>query len=394
MAQLPLTTYQDLLDHVIDFLGANVSNEADRDARRAIQSALRIFSNAHRWSFFYQRGRIITVPMFGTSNTPSPPPGTPTIQYTNATQQVVVSNAAWPSWILQGVVLLNNIEYSPIAQIDSYTIQLDPSNNPGADIAAGTLFMAYQDTYSLPADFISVDQIINATYVMGLDFVHPSQWLEKHRIVYTPATPYRYTITGHPNYFGLMALRLFPAPDVAYQLDFIYQRRSRPLGLDNYSVGSATVSTGNQIIQGNGTTWTTSMVGSVIRFSADGISYPTGVVGSNPYVYERVISAVSGPTSITLDSTIPANLTNVKYLISDPVDLEEGSMMTAFLRCCEWQVSRSRNMRDRGELEREYQSALTRARETDSRSFQERAAGVMPADRLRLAYMPRGPDMG
>lgn len=387
MPQLPLVTYQDLLDHLIDFLGANVSSEADRDARRAIFSALRIFSNAHRWSFYYQRGRISTQAQFGTAS------GV-TVQYTAATQQLVVSGATWPTWIVQGIVLLNNIEYPVVSQTDSQTIVLDPNNSPSADMAAGSTFMAYLDTYALPADFISMDELINATYVMGLDYVHPSQWLAKHRLVYTPATPYRYTITGHPSYFGTMAVRLFPAPDTTYQLDYIYQRRARPLQIDNYSTGTVNVSANNQIIAGNGTAWTSKMIGCVIRFSADGVSLPTGLIGSNPYNYERVIIGVTNGTSLTLDATIPDSWNGVKYLISDPVDIEDGAMLTAFLRCCEWQLARSRNMRDRTEIEQEYNRALIRAKEADSRSFQERAAGVVPANRLRLAYMPRGGDIG
>lgn len=385
MPQIPLYTYQDLMQHLTDFLGANPSAEAQRDARKAIQQAHRVFASAHQWSFYYQRGRLVTQPMASAG----------TISYTAANRTAVLAGATFPDYAPFCTILIQSIEYQVASMTDSQTLVLASGAAPAADLPAGTPYMLYRDTYPLPADFGAMDELINATYVLGLEYIHPNAWLSRHRLVYTPSTPYRYTITGDPHYFGSMCVRFFPAPDTVYNMDYIYRRRPRPLAFESYSTGLVSVVNGNNLVAGSGgAAFSANMVGSVIRFGFDAKTPPTGITGSNPYQYERVITSVQDATDVFVDAVLDGPVTNVKYTVSDPLDIEDGAMLTAFLRCCEWQMARARHMKDRAEIEQEYRQALTLAEEADSRSFQSRVAGQQPANALRLAYMPRGPDIG
>ena len=98
MARVNLFTYKDGVDHVLDFLGAAVSNEAKRDAKRAILAAYREFCAVRRWTYFMAQGRLVTVAPYST--------GTITYTHTGGTyeRQVTLATGTW----------LNEANRSPI----------------------------------------------------------------------------------------------------------------------------------------------------------------------------------------------------------------------------------------------------------------------------------------
>ncbi len=380
---IKLTTYKDLLDHTVDFLGANPGGDASRDARRAIQAAYRDLANRRHWVYYYTRGRLNTVAPYSTG----------TVAYTDATRTVTLSGGTWPSWAGDGVIVLNNLACQIALRSSGSDIILSRASALGADVAAGATYTLYQDTYNLPVDCIAIDRLILVNNAFVMSYEHPADWLERQRIIHSPATPRYYTIRGSPNYAGSLALSLFPAPDDTRQFDFIYQRRPRPLLKDEISVGTATATNGSDTITGVGTSWGAGLIGSSIRLSADSLVLPSGLAGANPAELERVIVDVVSATSLTMDQVSGEDLTGVKYLISDPADIEESAMLTALQRGCELQVSISRNMKTKDKAEQAYNRALIEAMEADSRSFAPEAEGRTRTWPTRLAHMPRGADI-
>lgn len=61
-----LVTYKDCIDHAIDYLGATVTGDASRDAKRAVQNAYRSLASLHNWSYYYTRGRLVTNEAYST----------------------------------------------------------------------------------------------------------------------------------------------------------------------------------------------------------------------------------------------------------------------------------------------------------------------------------------
>lgn len=386
MSSVALWTYKDAVDHAIDFLGADVSNEAARVAKRAVLAAYLEIANAHRWSYLYQRGRVTTVEPYAT--------GTVAFDYTGGTYErmLTLTDGTWPEWAPYGVVVIGQTAYEVADRKSSAVLTLASHGNPGEDIDAGTSYTLYRDTYPLPSDFIAADEVIAIGQIACLTYQHPREWVNRQRIIQSPAVPNVYTVMGDQNYFGTLALKLFPAPDDAYQLDFIYQRRPRQLSLEEYSTGTVTVAADAVTVTGSGTTFTSAMVGSVIRLSDDSTNKPTGVVGSEPAAQERVVMSYTSATEVSVDTAFDQTLTGVKFVISNPLDLEEGAMLTAFWRCVEKELGVLRKMKDRDELFNLYRQALILAREADSRSFQPRAAGMASGMPYRLRDFPAGAD--
>lgn len=384
MATLNLWTYQDCLDHVIDWWGANVGADAQRDAKRAIQEAVREFASAARWSYYYSRGRVNT----------NASQVTGTIAYDSASRQLTLTGATWPTWAPYGNVVLSNIVYKVASYVSSTILTLSVNSNPGADVAAGTTYTLYRDTYPLPIDFVSADAFLNASNYQTPWYVHPREWLSTQRIIHSPATPRYYTFMGDPNFTGAMAVRFSPPPDQAYAYDYIYQRRPRALTIPNYATGKVTIGTGTASVSGAGSAWTSNHAGCVLRIASDGVTAPTGLVGSNPYAVERIVTAVSSGTALTVDNSVSSTFTSCLYYLSDPLDVEPGTMLNTFLRCLEWQAALTRKQKDRvTDAQKAWRDSLIQAREADSRTFAPRSPGMDTSYRPRLAYMPAGPDI-
>jgi hypothetical protein len=382
------TAVVDMVSHLRDYLGTNVNNEAQRVIVRSIQAGLRELVNVRPWAYLYKRHRIQTNGAYSTG----------TIQFQVSAganpRQVTLTGGTWPTWAANGTMAISNVTYEASRRISDTLLQLDANVTSAVDIAAGTTFTLYQDTYTLPDDFVASDRSYAEVSWGGMEYVQPNLWLQVTRYYRSSSdTPRYYTFVGSPRDAGRMCIRIFPYPDSAKTIDAIYHRRPRAITLEQYSTGTASVTAASTAITGSGTTWTTAMEGSIIRLSANATSLPTDIAGSNPYVAERTIKLVSSATQLAVGESVDTTYSAVKYQISDPIDVEDGAMLEAYFRCCEKHVAIMRRFNDADECARRYAEALIRAEEADSRSFAGRVAGQGGPYRQRLANMPLGADV-
>lgn len=380
MPSLRLTTYNDLTTHVIDYFGAAVDERNLRYARRAVQMAYYDVANSKTWAYYFKNGTITTVGAYNTG----------TIAYDNTAKTVTLSGGSWPSWAALGTILINNVPYD-VATRTSATVLTLGAANPGADVTAGASYTIYQDAYQFPVDFLNTDEMVNFSNPMIMSYLGEAGWLALHRVMRTAAVPTSWCIFPSHKSHGILEMRVYPFPDTAYRLDFIYQRRPRPLTIDSYDVGSASITVlGSATLTGTGTSWNDCMVGSVLRLSSSRTEAVTGAAGDNPPVLERVITAVASATSLTLDAVADTTYTNVKYSISDPVDIEQGAMLTYLLRECEYQARAIKRMDTTAEEQRRYTLAQHQAWEADNRSRERKAEGQSNWYPMRLRDMPLG----
>lgn len=378
MAVIQMTTYNDAVEHLIAYAGGDAQAKTVSDCQRAVVTAYREFNASYRWSYLWQRGRLSLVAPYSTG----------TITYTHSTRALTLASGTWPTWAEFGTVLISSVAYEVASRDSGTVLTLSVNSNPGANVAAGTSYSIYRDTYPMPCDFQSTHDMIESSTSHVARFVSPQEWLSCQRPTSSTGKPNWFTVTTDPNYMGTMAARFSPRPDQAYSFDFIYSRRPRQLVIHDYHDGTVTTTSGSATVTGTSTAFADKHIGSVIRFGAAGeTSSPTSLQGTLPYTYERVITARASATSITVDETIPETLTAVKYRVSDPLDMEEGAMLTAFLRTAEKHLRLMKRMKSvdiRGEDEA-YMAAYLMAREADSRSLGLRIAGGVAAYRKRLA---------
>lgn len=390
-ATVELMTYADVIDWLSDYQRGNPTAESYRNARRAIASAYRIFAHEHSWSYYIKVGRVCTEAPYTT--------GSVTYDFTGGTveRQLTLADGTWPDWAAFGTVIFNNVQYPVGDRISDTVLQLHVDSAPKADITEATQYTLMRDTYTLPSDFIKLDQMYTPENWRRVDYVHPREWLVAQRYNVTSSnTPVMYTLLGNPDFMGSMSVGFYPFPDTATTLDFVYYSRPRPLRVERERTGRVQVTAASDQISGleGETTWTSDLEGAVIRISqTDDEDYPTGREGINPYAAERIVSEVDDSDTITSDQQFFTSVQNARYVISDPLDVEPGVMTTAFLRCCEKELAHLLRWPDRQQTTQLYELALDKAKNADSRSVAPRSVHTEAEWSRRLAYMPSGEDV-
>lgn len=332
-----LWTFQDAIDQVLDInVGRDASPQNLRMAKRAVIEAYRDLPEKHSWRYF---GRTLKL-----TTSPAQTEGTLAYDHTGGTHErlVTLTGGAVPDDAVFYELIVAGVRYEIEDRKSSTTFTLSERSNPGQDIAPGTGYTLVRDSYPLPDDFGKLGRLTDVQapgarlWEVSLD-----EATVQNRFVRTINQPYSYAIFQSPKYPGGLAIKLAPSPTDQRTYDAVYYARPRPLKVENECEGSVSVSSGGTSVTGSETRFSQNHVGAIIRFgTAD--SLPTGIFGSvgvsnqsNPYQFQSVIKSVASATSLELATPAPQSFSDVKYTISDRLDLEAGSMLTYFMRLCE-----------------------------------------------------------
>jgi len=301
-----------------------------------------------------------------------------------------------PSWAEDAYIRIGT-DVCAIESAKTTTIAtLDAQLNPGADVATGTSCTIYPAYYVLPWDFGSFEGPWSEDSWDPGSYVSPSEWMALDRYRDTTGTPDWYTVMPLPDLYGSMGLFVHPPADADETFDFMYRRKLRQLRYSGHNTaetaGTITIAGDASAVTGSGTSFDSKMVGSILRVG-DASNVPTGLDGMYPFEEERSITAVNSTTSLTLDAAINSGsgYAGVKYVISDPIDLEE-EYWNAFLRCCEKHLAIVRNMDSLGEKKAAFDEAMFLAKCASNRDTSVRVAGSYERFGRRLADIPLGDD--
>lgn len=378
----------DVLSHLRDWAGVVTDTNTTRMAYRAIQNALDNLMQAHQWTYYLRRFRLTTVASYSTGS----------IAYTHSTRTVTLTTGTWPSWAALGVLKISNVHYPVLSQTSNSAVVLGSDLNPGDDVASGTEYTLYRDTYSLPADFVSIEsRVTDLSTYNCLTYCDQNDFNSLLTNSVTPGTPWKYTLTRDRSWLGPtnpnltmpgMAFVIRPPSDSVRNYEFFYRFRPRDMTLPAGVNTTGTVSTSSTTVTGVGTAFTQDMVGCVIRFGTTQ-NAPDGRQSAYKYQAQRFITAVTSATVLSINSALTTELSGVKHEVSDPVDVEPGGMWNAFLRRVEYELSIQRHKDDPkaiSEGEARYIRAVREAMATDSRGFRGEGRGYR--DRLGTISFP------
>lgn len=361
------TTVRDAVEQLNDLWGQSPNAAAQRKIYRAIEGAYRELADASQWSYLQTQARISTVAPYQTG----------TVAYTNSSRTLTLTGGAFPSWAAFGLVRISNVIYRVVSMTDTTHLVLSTDLNPGADIASGTSYSLFRESYPLPSDFRAIGEIQRPQFLPDLVYLTAQRWQKQRQVLSQVGRPSAYSVFGDPWNPGGMALFFSPAPDIADTYDFVYLRRPRALAVREEFVGTISISASGTTVTGVGTGFTSAMVGSIFRASANSTTIPSGFAGDNPAAIESRITAVASATSLTIEDAATADLSAVKFMISDPLDFTDGPMLNAFYRCCEMHLAMNgpQSAELAGRTMQAYQRALLLAKEADARSIAPRSAG-------------------
>lgn len=332
-----ITTFKDAVDQLLDLHELDTRTGLnERRARACILQAYRDLPSRCAWSYYYRQRLLRTVAQQTSS--------TITYDHTGGTHERLLTIAAgtWPSWAAFGRVIIDDVHYEVEDRKSNTELTLAETSNPGEDLAAGTTYALYRSAYPLPSNFRSLCSLWDVTEKRRLNIVQPSQYESGLNVNDTPSSPCEAMIRATGKYYGGMALHFGPPPDTASTYDLFYMANPRPLVLDEYSTGTVAVVNGSATVTGTGTVFPTNCVGSVIRFSKTSAP-PTSVLGGigvsgsdNPFVMQGVIKTRTSDTVLVLEEVATVEIpAGSAFVISDPLDIESGAMLTAMMRIAE-----------------------------------------------------------
>lgn len=374
-------TVADAIDHLIAFAVNNAKPSTVQKCREAVRAALRALALEHPWTYLLKHDRLTVTAPFSTG----------TVTYTHSTRIVQLSAGSFPTWAARGTIAFGGVAFECEALPNANQIRLTTTSNPSVDVAA-TNFALYRDVYLLPSDFMQGDRFYEHSTRKPLEYTGPADFFQQRRDQQLTGLPLFYTFLGDRDDPSRMMVRLTPFPSSATNLDFTYLRQPREPLFDRYEAGLLTTNASTSV-SSTGAAFTDAMAGAVLRVAFSGAppAEESAAVQPQwfermalpyPYVYERIIQGQTSGNALTVDEAIAA-LSNVKYLISDPIDIEPIVMRRAFLRCAEWQLGLLMKSEDVDRLEQAYQAELQRAVAADVgrnltlvRQDETRTAGV------------------
>lgn len=363
-------TFSDILDHVLVYSGDDATKSATMRHKAAVQAAYITAPTKHEWMYLWALGRVQTDGALGTNVDAS------TLAYTVSTNTVTLTGATWPGWAEDGYLIINNVPYQIDSVIDSTHLSLEAATKPLEDVPALTSYFLLRDQYPVPPDLLAIDEVVVNEVGAVLEYMHPRNWASQRRTMTGPGQPWMFSLIGDKDRIGGMKMVLWPPPDGGYNVDFIYRRKMRPLVYAEERAGLVSLAHAATSVTGVGTNFRAGMAGSMIRFSADALEYPTGDRGMTPADFETRIATVTSTTTLTVEDAPGPTYSGVKYTISDPIDIDLAVMGEYMLRECERQFRTLTRMGSPERLNEEatYMMALTQAMESDNRSSGRSAA--------------------
>jgi hypothetical protein len=339
-----LTTFNDVVEGLLDAYGTERAQRNDRNAVRAVLEAYRDLPTLRDWHYYETRLPLATVAPVSE--------GTAAYDHTGSAageRIVTLSASVVPTDVDLYTLKLGNVHYDVERRIDDTTFQLGERSNPGADVAA-TSYQLYKDTYVLPLDFQGAGVVLdqsNSGVPLAYSDADDAFWQARARSAQQPTT---YTFRAAPRRHGAWAIQFSPIPAAARNYDLVFKRKPSPLTTQMNQTGTASVTSGSRSVTlAGGGAVSAKHVGCVMRFGTTAkrpLPPQKGFDDGVEALLERVVMSVTPTTALELDVAADADYAAVKFTLSSPIDVDPGAMLTFFTLLCEARLARLEGRED------------------------------------------------
>ena len=361
-----IPTFHDAYHAVERFAARRGVGASAEDIRAAVIDAYQELVDRYPWSFQRKKYRINIVA----------PQSDGTVAYDYDNNELTLTDDTWPSDAIDWTVVIDNVTYDIETRTSDTVVTLNSTQQPTADIDAGTSYEAYQRYHVLPDDFVSMCDPMpeSGSSILGT-WMPPEELFSQMR--YSPGSgeATSWTIAPVPDVYGRLAIFMWPAHGRAESLDIWYRSQPRPLRYvgneQKCSAGTIAVTADSATVTGTSTTFENAMEGSIFRVGDHATYQPTGLTGVRPWTEQRSILTYASATSITLDGVIASSASGVKYTVTDPLDIDPAAV-TALYRVAERNLSRTIGGREVSKDEKTADSAILAARGASNRTSQRR----------------------
>jgi len=326
-------TYEDAVERLLDSFQYNKTGRQYRLAREAVINSYRDISTEHIWKYYTRRHIFESSAEYIT--------GTIAYDVTGGAneRQVTLTGGTWPSDAAFGVLQIGTDNWPIATRVSDTVLTLFLNRAPTADIAASTSYTWFRDVYPWPVLTRKMGELIDPADYRVLAYIDSQRALTMQRNYSGQTTdrPYWWTLRNDDHYLNRLSMILGPPPNTSRTYEFIEHTSGQPLTTEVYSTGTV-----SNDAAGTTLTFVDSVInsakhlGCVLRLSSDTANLPTSLRGGlsvdNPFDEQRIISSVTSTTVVEVDSAIAGAHAAVKFTISSPLDIEEGSMLSYFWR--------------------------------------------------------------
>lgn len=371
-----IRTFDDAVQYGLQYLGSGnaATNEAVVSAKRAAVQSLDTIATEAEWSYYLREARITTEAPYSTG----------TVQYVASTRALTLAGGTWPTWAASGLILISDQWYEVESRDSDTVLTLRSGAAPTGDISTDTAFIIYQEQYDLPDDFARMmEPVVHRQNYLKI--LSPHEILVQRSISPSSGTPLFASITGKRTGRQGIVLRIWPMPSGNEVIHYLYRRHPSSPNVYQLSDGSVTTTAGSTTVTGTGTSWTSALVGCVLRIGTDSINKPGSVVDPYPAQHEAYIESVASATSLVLSSAPNFTAERRAYLISSAIDLDERVLGDLYERaiCLRLALDRKMDPGLRQLAQADYLSELRDSLARDSRDRSDRAMGMS-------GWVPRG----
>lgn len=354
-------TYQDAIDRLQDYTGGNANTGNVRAFRQSIIQAYEEIAVARRWNYLQRPYRLT---YYGAT--------TGTCSYTGG--NFTIDSGSWPAWAAGATLIIGNAKHRITERTSSTVLAADEIMRPYDDIATGTEFTIAKGVYQLPSDFREMSMPMAENGMQSwATYVTPAQWGELTRYGDSTGEPQWWTVMPDIVDSSRMAIHVYPFPDTTGTVDFTMLRMPRQIRRTGFGSTDrvGTITSSGTAITGSSTSFSSDMVGSVIRIG-DATNQPDGIGGNYPYLYQAYIKTYTSATALVAASSM-GSLAGRKYTISDPIDFSQN-MMEMFWRGCIYKLCLNLSLPQVQQAQAEYYAAINVAKNAEQRSMTGRSA--------------------
>ena len=339
-----LNTYQDAVERVLNYYARPNTGRDAYLARYAVGEALRKMGQ-YAWQWYRSTMLLTTEASYSTG----------TVEYTHSTRSLTLSDGTWPTNAALGHVVIDEVVYTVDKRSSDTVLLLRVDSNPGKNVDADTTYTWFRSHYAIPPDIVELGEPKDTGRRSGgpdLLQLSPDRGyaVQVIKVAVPNSYPYAYTIERDRRTGG-KCIVIHPPPATARTYQMTARFYPRRLNVERYNTGTVTTTSGSTTATGTGTAWTQAHVGCVMRISPN-TSPPTSQYGArintalteiehNPAAMTRIVTAVAGATSLTLDTAADTAYTAVAYTLSDPLDVDWNVCGTYWDRLVEYYFARN-----------------------------------------------------
>ncbi len=330
-----MRTWHDAVQQVLETVGGQKSGGRNIvQAKLSVQQAIQQLVTERDWRYYYSPHRILTSAQYDT--------GTIAYDHTGGSSErlVTLSSGTWPTWAEYGTLLIDSVPYEVHTRVDDTTLTLTEAKNPQADVASGTSYTLYRESYTLPEGYESLVRVDRLNDWDGC-YLPPDQFQAMRESLEFSGQPRYFTVMADQKDPSRLAFWLYPGPQSQETFDFLFKRRPVSLRVYDYSTSTVTVSVGMRSVTGANSVFTSDMAGAVIRFGAASSKPERLEATENQYDHEAVIDSVESATGLTLKTNAAKASSGVAYRISSRLDVADGAMWLALMDLAVWRYMRN-----------------------------------------------------